>query len=265
MGILGLATVVAAVEPPSASASSAIRLQRPSSPKWAAVSIPEPAGSFDGKLIGATCASPTDCLAVGWGAATGALLGTLVEQWNGKAWEPQTSPNPTAAGDTFPQLNAVSCATTQHCTAVGTDFTLSNTSNSMVESWNGKAWAVVSSPDVAGAITNTLSGVACVTSTFCMAVGDSEPASPDLVTLAEQWNGSSYAVGDVGLGSAGESGNTQTYAEVWNGKTWTAMSSPQPAGATYARLTGIACAGVLTCVATGYTEATPGAAPVAFL
>ena len=93
VGIVSLAAALTGVAPRVASASSAAGLQRSSAPKWSAASIPEPPGSFDGKLSGATCASPTDCLAVGWGAATGALLGTLVEQWNGKLWEPQPSPD----------------------------------------------------------------------------------------------------------------------------------------------------------------------------
>jgi len=68
------------------------------------------------ELLGVSCVSATDCLAVGdqTNLSSGRSL-TLVESWNGSTWS--TVPSPTANGDNF--LSGVSCTSAGFCAAVG--------------------------------------------------------------------------------------------------------------------------------------------------
>ena len=276
VALLGLVGLVA---PPALSPAPA----RPAaSPTWSVQSIPEPSGAFSGKLLGTTCASATSCFAVGWGSTTGSALGTLVEHWNGTSWAPQASPDPTAAGDVFPQLNAVTCTSVSQCTTVGTDFTLSNTAVTVVESWSGKAWTVVSSPNLTGATTNSLTGLSCISTSFCMAVGDATTTSPDVVSLAEQWNGSKWSIDTtpdpsgylqtwltsvacpttkscVAVGYAQDPGADVPIVEQWNGSTWSLRVTPIPSGSADNELSGVACPTASSCIAVGRTYASESA------
>jgi hypothetical protein len=92
-------------------------------------------------------------------------------------------------------------------------------------------------------------------------------------TLAELWNGSTWAirstpngagassqlngvscptgsaceaVGDSGVGSG-----LTTLAEVWNGSTWAIQSTPNLGGSAVSKLDGVSCTGVSACTATG--------------
>jgi hypothetical protein len=63
----------------------------------------------------------------------------------------------------------------------------------------------------------------------------------------------------VGQRSATAQGPGGTLAEKWNGTTWTAVSSPNPAGSQGARLSGAACTAANKCLAVGnYRDGTSG-------
>ena len=68
------------------------------------------------ELLGVSCVSATDCLAVGdqTNLSSGRSL-TLVQSWNGSTWS--TVPSPNANGDNF--LSGVSCTSAGFCAAVG--------------------------------------------------------------------------------------------------------------------------------------------------
>ena len=80
-------------------------------------------------LNGVSCASPTNCTAVGdyYRTASGPQP-TLIERWNGTAWRVEPSPS-TGRGST---LDSVSCPSATSCTAVG----------SLIIGWNGVSWKV---------------------------------------------------------------------------------------------------------------------------
>ena len=276
----GQATEAAATPPDGLTAN-------PAAATWSRATIPEPSGTFSGKLLGTSCDSPTDCVAVGWGSTTGSPIGTLVEHWDGAAWSPVASPNPSDPGDAFPQLNGVSCLTAAACTAVGTDLTTSNGSNTVVESYNGASWSVVPSPDVSGATNSTLSGVSCKSLTLCMAVGNSVTTSPNVQTLIEQWNGTTWSIDPSpnvsgalqtwltsvscptlneceAVGYSLASSGTEPVVEQWNGTTWTMDTPAVPPGSADNELSGVACPQRGNCIAVGRTYAT-GSSPAAAL
>jgi large repetitive protein len=119
--------------------------------------------------------------------------------------------------DALPILNAVSCASSSSCTAVGYQY--DPTEQNLAESWNGTSWTTQPSSNPEGATSSTLSGVSCTSSSSCTAVG-----------------------------SSGE----QNLAESWNGTSWTTQPSSNPAGATGSTLYGVSCTSSSSCTAVGY-------------
>ncbi len=142
--------------------------------KWSIVPSPNgPAGGVS-HLTGVSCLSASVCMAVG--SATGPTrIATLIESWNGTAWSIVPSPNAGPAS-VANSLQGVSCISVRDCTAVGYfDYVLQGrfTYRTLIESWNGAAWAVVRSPNkVLGISGNFLEGVSCASATMCAAVGN---------------------------------------------------------------------------------------------
>ena len=64
----------------------------------------------------------------------------------------------------------------------------------LAERWNGNKWAIQRTPNVGGAIRNSLRGVSCPTNNWCMAVGAYKAARRGFRVLAERWNGHSWAL-----------------------------------------------------------------------
>ena len=166
-------------------------------------------------------------------------------------------------------LNGVSCTSRMFCVAVGYHVTKKGVSKTLVESWNGTTWSIVSAPDK-GSGANTLNGVSCTSSTFCVAVGDYSSYGYD--TLVETWNGSHWSI----TPSPGEDRYTDLYGvsctssnfceavgyytnphmhgtlvETWNGTTWSIVSTPDK-GSEANTLNGVSCTSDLFCVAVGY-------------
>ena len=206
-----------------------------------------PAGQGGG-FFNVACVSGSDCWAVG------ALLGvngsggnpsaTLVENWNGTSWSIVPSPTPTGAGVVGAVLQGVNCVSASDCVAVGfsSDETGANL-HAITEEWNGSAWSLVPGADT-GQTFDQLSGVDCVSSTNCWAVGNAGPVqqNPNFLPIFPG------AVGDQGL------------IEHWDGLSWSLVPSttePSPNGGF---LYGITCADPTDCWASGSTTDTSGRA-----
>ena len=159
---------------------------------WTVQPTPTPAQGVDGLLLGVSCVSSSDCTAVG-GYTSNAGPVTLAEHWDGTSWAVQATPNPTGAS--FSTLEGVSCPSASDCTAVGEyDINHGTTSLPLAEHWDGSTWAIQAMPVPAGAFGVQVRAVSCPTASDCTAVGHyAKQGSPDL-TLAEQWNGSTWAV-----------------------------------------------------------------------
>lgn len=196
---------------------------------WSAQPIPGPGGSAAASLRSVSCATTAFCEAVG--TVTDSQGNTLssAATWNGTSWAAQSTPNP--SGAVFASLNAVACAAAAACHAGG-DYEVSRSTQALValgESWDGSAWQLEPVVTPAGATSNGLAAVACVSQAFCEAVG-------------------SYT---------DNSGATVSLAEIWNGKTWTIQPTPDPAGIS---LNGVSCISAQFCEAVGFSSATGGAA-----
>ena len=184
---------------------------------WSVVSSPN-AGTSD-RLTSVSCVSASYCVAVGY---TGMMNQetTLAMVWDGTAWTIVSSPN-VGTGFVGNKLNSVTCLSASSCVAVGStsQFGIGQT---LVMSWDGSAWSVVSSPN-SGQSGNALNSVTCVSATECVAAGNA--GSRELVMS-------------------------------WNGSAWSVVSSPNAAG-TNDELMSVSCASASDCVAVGYTRTTP--------
>src|SRR5207302_1391377 len=87
---------------------------------------------------------------------------------------------------------------------------------------NGTRWKIVPSPNPGSASYSVLSGVSCVSTTFCVAAG-----------------------------SAVVNGNRQTLIESWDGTSWTIV--PSPNSAPNDQFVAVSCLSASSCFAVGGT------------
>jgi len=119
-----------------------------------APSVQIPGGAFlnMGSFNAVSCPSPSTCIAVG---ANNSLQGIAAFSSNdGTSWSTGTLPTG------LPQLNAIDCATTTFCVAVGQGVVATSVDG-------GLNWSAVSIPTKS----TTLLGVACPNTSFCVSVG----------------------------------------------------------------------------------------------
>ncbi|MGN6167796.1 MAG: hypothetical protein ACTHQQ_06445 [Solirubrobacteraceae bacterium] len=209
---------------------------------WKVQPSPNVGGSDNNVLSGVAATSATNAWAVGdHSKGAGGPDRTLIEHWNGKAWQVQTSPG--LVGD----LSGVAAVSASDAWAVG-DYS----GGTLVEHWNGKAWKVVPSPNPGGSGNNVLSGVAAISATNAWAVGYYGSAP---LTLILHWDGKAWKVkpsanpgagNGTGLSGVAATSATnawavglyanvtdsafQTMTEQWNGKAWRVKPSPNPGG-----------------------------------
>jgi hypothetical protein len=190
---------------------------------WSQQYAPMPRHATDAQLLDVSCATASDCVAVG---LRDFIPGrTLVERWDGSTWSVVPSPNPNDPRFPGALLASVSCSSPDSCVAVGESRRLRDgkeVDRSLVERWDGSTWSVEKVP-VEG--NSGLWAVRCVHENDCMAVG-------------------------VDRG--------RPLAQRWNGTTWTLQAPPMPPGAHSATLWGVACQAATECIAVGSDTAGKG-------
>ena len=188
---------------------------------WSIVSSPNTSPTQSNSLLAASCTSSSACTSTGdyW---TGSDYQTLIETWNGSSWSIVTSPNTSSSQDN--QLVSVSCTSTSACTAAGHYTASGGFAQTLIESWNGTSWSIVSSPNGSTTAYSELFGVSCTTASNCTAVGD----YPD------------------------SGGKGQTMVQQWNGTSWAIVSSPDVSTTTDNALFAASCTSASACIAEGY-------------
>jgi hypothetical protein len=190
-------------------------------------------------------------------------------------WSVQVTP----ATNTTSQFDGVACPSASDCLAAGSFVNLTTDSdNPLAGQWNGVAWALDMPPMPSGALAGGFSGISCVTSMKCLAVGSYVSGFGVESPLAEVWNGNHwksqapifpsgasqavlsgvackqqgatpYCVA-VGLSQVA-SGDDSPLLETWNGSTWSLVSVPEPSRSINASLASVACASASACMAIG--------------
>jgi hypothetical protein len=245
--------------------------------KWS-VQDDAAAGGEGTNLHGVACLTIKSCVAVGvtLDAANDSVV-MFAGIWNGTGWS--ATPVPAPDGAMSDELTQVSCVSVSNCFAVGNYSTTSSSGGTgdqtLIERWNGKSWAIQSSPSLPGG----MYGVACQSGSSCFAVGQtggSQPYRP----VAEHWNGQVWTVlatpalpdyqGNAprnawltsvscaanqceAVGSIEYEGGliSQNLAERWAGSKWVIQPTPDPAAGYNNDLLGISCASAPSCTSVG--------------
>jgi hypothetical protein len=217
------------------------------------------------KAMGVSCTSMTSCTAVGVlvpkPGSTPSL--TFATRWTGTSWIVEATPNPLGARQN--SLSGVSCPTARACVAVGSSENGKDT-RLLVERWNGTSWSIQPALSPKHAKGTALTGVSCFSPIVCTAVGSYHDATGAQRTLAERWNGTSWAVqptpnvkGSNSLAgvscpglrtcTAVGTGRGLTLAERWTGKSWAIQPTPNRTGTS--ELLGVSCPSLELCTAVG--------------
>jgi hypothetical protein len=242
-------------------------VERTNGQTWSIVRSPR--GSGQDTLSGVSCLTASDCVAVGLAGFQAAGIGgrVLVERWDGASWSLVKAPTPAGGGS----LSAVSCVSRSDCTAVGQTVLAGDgapfRSNVIVEDWNGSRWSLVTTPAVNGG--PGLDGVACVSESFCIAVGQRQHRA----VLVERWNGSTWSVVKTpafrGAGeleavscvsnsdctAVGRQYDGPVLVERWNGSSWSIMKTPYIDGDS--SLAAVSCLSKPDCTAVGASALNP--------
>jgi hypothetical protein len=186
--------------------------------RWSIERAPRPAGSTNSELLGVSCPTSHECIAVGDYETTSNAFAGFAERWNGSRWTLAGVARPSASAF----LDSVSCSSARRCTAVG-GYEISSTSLPLAERWTGR-WRKQQTPG-----SGSLDGVSCPTSSQCTSVG-SQPN--------------------------GQSGESAVLAMQWKGGKWKTHSAPEPPGSTQGFLRGVSCSTVTSCAAAGWVQLT---------
>jgi hypothetical protein len=221
----------------------------------------------DGQIEAVSCPSVSACTAVGYYLDSAGSYMPLAQAWNGSSWTKQAVPSP--AGAQVPGLDGVSCLSASFCEAVGVPDDSGSSSTVFAEQWNGSSWTLQSMPSPAGATSVMLKAVSCASASFCEAVG-SYVSSDEILSLAEEWNGTAWAVqsppNQTGTPTEldGVSCVSATFceamdfygamAEAWNGTSWATQSVPYPSGMTSPGMYSVSCPSTTSCEAVGLYE-----------
>lgn len=196
-------------------------VQRWNGTAWSADASPNGGSSSASNLLsGVSCASATDCMAVGW-RVDGASNTTTAIRWDGSSW---SSTSPTNAGGTATFLKGVWCRTPIDCVAVG--MSTGATNDNFVTRWDGASWATEAVPNAVPGAANLLYAVSCTGPTSCIAVGRSLINSNYVGTILE-----------------------------FDGSSWTVPVAPVAAPNEDVELLAVSCPAPGSCAAVGYTTA----------
>lgn len=244
----------------SASESALTLTERWDGTDWSIVANPDVGSDSRSSLISVTCASSTECWAVGSTLAPSSNGGdqdqTLAELWNGTDWSIVATPEGTLENQTEPtSLAAVTCVTGDDCWAVG-NLVVSLPPDEIIqpvfEHWDGTSWSVNTNGEGSGGGDGVI-GVTCVSTSDCWAVGSFDNGSDgNAQTLTEQWNGAQWSVvasadtntaapnnlegvtcnnstdcWAVGATAGYDSPPSSALTERWDGSSWSIVASEQ--------------------------------------
>ena len=239
---------------------------------WAIAPSPNTSSTQNNDLSAVSCTSPTACVSVG-AFNNGTNDQTLVETWNGTTWSITPSPNTSPTQNN--NLNAVSCPSPKTCVAVGYSYD-GTRFRTLIETWDGTAWTITSSPDTSSTMHDILNGVSCTSSSACVAVGRYESDTNER-TLIETWDGTAWSIAVspnasttmpnvlesvsctspracTSVGYYSDGSNDLTLVEAWDGTAWSITPSPNPSTSQSNYLAGVSCSSPAACAAAGVSN-----------
>lgn len=219
--------------------------------KWSVVVVPEPGGTSPSgftELRDVVCPSVNSCWAAGLYGQDGLGFQTtfdLVLHWNGKKWLKVKASNPAGTKpNDVNDLFAIRCVSPHDCWAAGSQGVLGMTDATSVLvnnvlHWNGRKWSTQAVPSPGGSTmgsSSVISSLSCTSASDCWGVG--------------------------AYGPEGSSGYSLNQALHWNGRKWSHITTPNPAGTAAGAtntLNAIYCSAKSNCWAVGsFFDATSG-------
>lgn len=187
---------------------------------WSDQEVPVPERADTSRLTGVSCTSISSCVAVGSHKDDENVKVILVMRWDGSSWDEEFAVPPEEA--IASELNEVACTSSSACVAVGSYLDDEEVKKALAMHWDGSKWSLTTHPQPSETL-NELVGVSCVAANDCVAVGS-------FVNSSEV---------------------TKTLASVWNGTSWSVVSTPEPSGAELSQLQDISCRPSEACTAVG--------------
>ncbi len=261
--------------------------------KWKLVKTPQPGKTSSSNdqsyLYGISCASASDCWAVGaYTDARGATVNQAL-RWNGKRWLKVSTPQPEGTGNGRQNvLYSVTCTSVSNCWAPGirSPHLSGPTVNEMLR-WSGKKWRSVKVPHPGGtgpSADQYIEQVACTSG--CWGVGAYlKRGANDWKNAAMRWNGKKWSLTKLPQPSGAATGKQNHLWSVdcsapadcwavgdydnpagamlnqalrWNGKMWRLVKTPQPGGTTLPQdlnvLYSVSCVSSSYCSAVGTSQ-----------
>lgn len=202
-----------------------------------------------GSLTGLSCASASDCVAVGTDGTT------AVRVFDGAHWLAASSQNP--SGDPGSELTAVSCATASVCFALGDEATRTGGRRSVAIRTGPNGPKQFTPPHVLVAGPSLAwSDLSCPTTSFCAAAGAADVAG-NYTGLLQTWDGTAWTASPFAPGNPHVACSSATFclavdygsAAMWNGTTWSV--APAPARQSVLEINDIDCVASDDCTAVG--------------
>jgi hypothetical protein len=242
--------------------------------QWEAQTTANPSEAKESELQSVSCASASECVAVGSYENTAGKWFALAERWNGSAWEDLSPLSPSEAKAS--ELYGVSCPSNGECVTAGSYENTAGKWFALAEVWSGSKWELQSAATPTGALSSELRSISCTTATTCEAVGGYLSSSGVSEALAESWSASKWTLQSAPVPSGAQAsklyslscssasmcatvgyyttstGTTRTLAETWNSKEWQYQSAYPASGAATSYLLGVSCNMYNTCVSVGW-------------
>jgi hypothetical protein len=221
---------------------------------WSIVPSPN-ASDDDNELFQVSAISASDIWATGYYVSAIGVAQTLAEHWNGSAWQIVPTPDTTPLQDN--ELNSVEVVASNDVWAAGYASDDTGRQTTLIEHWNGTAWAIVASPNV-GLDDNSLVDLSAISANDVWAVGtyfNDAGYNRNPHTLALHWDGSVWSV--VPTSAVGNGYNTlisvsgaasndvwavgafyssgggyRVLMEHWDGTIWNVIPPPLPSQVT---------------------------------
>ncbi len=284
-GVGGEQTLVAGNDP-------TVLMERWNGVRW---SVATTTPSVGGLLFSVSCVAASDCWSVGstLNPTSGSTDRSLAFHWNGSSWARAAIP---ASGQNADQLSSVNCIDATDCWAVGAAspnpfnsdvlpdlFYKSQGAEPWVLHWDGSTWSGSTRPDPQSATGAVLTGVTCLASTDCWAVGSTMNTAGHFdEPLAERWDGTTWAISPIPIAANGtlahvtclsadacwavgassvppaggqQGSNPQNLIERWDGRSWSEDGGPVVTPVS--DLDGVTCWRGAQCFATGFVVSTP--------
>jgi hypothetical protein len=168
---------------------------------WDVITSPNPA-QITNILNGLTVLSPDNAWAVGSALDQQHGNQTLIEHWDGKRWNVVASPTPSIRTTHIGHLASVAATGKNDAWAAGEYVdSISGTTHTLIEHWDGKQWSIVPSPNP-GTFSNSMTSITAL-------------------TCKDIWATGNYR--------ATKDGGNKTMIMHWDGKAWNIAATPAPA------------------------------------